>query len=433
MLFSRLVRLALGELGDSPFSKFSSIFCLTFVSASALILLGVSFGLEDIVQKRLVGDLPNYIRVEADRFSLGPLSIDNCLGEQNLQDLRQANGVKAVYRLARLERPASIKASYAGQSFVSDILVDAVDRDFIAQFTETTPSTSFTSHSDSGPELETGASTLSTQINGRKEVECLLSSAVVDTLLSGVSIHTDLPNLSAQALIGRHFTLEIGRSTFSVDSQTKANLRCQIVGISPLVGVSGPNIPYDLAQQLSAEPLKCQAALVYVEDSAKIPLFLQELEKMRLKAPGVELAQQASQALAWIRLGIAIFCILLSCCAGFTLYSNLNLEIKNHSRKLALYRALGAAPSDIGKIYLVRSLATGVTGAFLGLIFGCLGGNLINKICAFYSFLSSEAIFVPTRNCLLIVFCFTILAAILFCLFPIYKGCRFGFENSAND
>ena len=77
MLFSRLVRLALGELGDSPFSKFSSIFCLTFVSASALILLGVSFGLEEIVQKRLVGDLPNYVRVEADRFSLGPLSRDN--------------------------------------------------------------------------------------------------------------------------------------------------------------------------------------------------------------------------------------------------------------------------------------------------------------------------------------------------------------------
>ena len=432
MLFSRLVRLALGELGDSPFSKFSSIFCLTFVSASALILLGVSFGLEEIVQKRLVGDLPNYVRVEADRFSLGPLSIANGLSKQNLQDLRQADGVKAVYRLARLERPASIKASYAGQNFVSDILVDAVDRDFIAQFTGATSQESSIARSDrpdNNNKLAATASPLSTQLSGQQEVECLLSSAVVDALLSGVSIHTDLPNLSAQTLIGRHFTLEIGRSTFSIDSQTKANLRCQIVGISPLVGVSGPNIPYDLAQQLSAEPLKCQAALVYVEDNTKIPLFLQELEKLRLKAPGVELAQQASQALTWVRLGIVIFCILLSCCAGFTLYSNLNLEIKNHSRKLALYRALGAAPSDIGKIYLVRSLATGLTGAFLGLIFGYLGGNFINKVCAFYSFLSSEAIFVPNGKCLLAVFCFTVLAAILFCLFPIYKGCRLGFEN----
>lgn len=432
MLFSRLVRLALGELGDSPFAKFSSIFCLTFVAASALILLGVSFGLESIVQKRLVGDLPNYIRIEADRFSLGPLSIDNYLSEQNLQDLRTTEGVKAVYRLARLERPASIRASYAGQSFVSDILVDAIDRDFIAQFTDTSLSTNSELQSKSNTKLA-DTSAFSASINSKQEIECLLSSAVVDALLSGVSIHTDLPDLNAQALIGRHFTLEIGRSTFSTDSQAQANLRCKIVGISPLVGVSGPNIPYDLAQKLSAEPLKCQAALVYIENSAKIPLFLQKLEKLRLKAPGIELAQQASQALVWIRLGIAIFCILLSCCAGFTLYSNLNLEIKNNSRKLALYRALGAAPSDIGKMYLVRSLATGLTGALIGTILGCLGGSFINKICASYSFLSSEAIFVPNSHCLLAVFAFTVLAAVLFCLFPIYKGCRLGFDNSVND
>lgn len=418
MLFSRLVRLALGELGDSPFTKFSSIFCLTFVAASALMLLGVSFGLEEIAQKRLVGDLPNYIRVEAGQFSLGPLSIDSGLSEQDLQDLRSADGVKAVYRLARLERPASIRASYAGQSFVSDILVDAVDRDFITQFVD---------------KNSTATSENSVQTDSQQEINCLLSSSVVDALLSGVSIHTNLPNLTAQTLIGRHFNLEIGRSTFSTDSQPRADLRCQIVGISPLVGVSGPNIPYDLAQQLSSTPLKCQAALVYIEDNEKIPFFLQKLESLRLKAPGIELARQASQALTWMRLGISIFCILLSCCAGFTLYSNLNLEIKNHSRKLALYRALGAAPIDIGKLYLIRSLVTGLTGALIGLISGGLGGNLLNKLCASYSFLSSEKIFVPNASCMLIVFIFTVLAAVLFCLFPICKGCRLGFENVAND
>lgn len=432
MLFSRLVRLALGELGDSPFGKFSSIFCLTFVAASALILLGVSFGLEEIVQKRLVGDLPNYIRVEADRFSLGPLSVDSYLSEANLQDLRAIDGVKAVYRLARLERPASLKASYADQNFVSDILVDAVDRDFINQFTNDNSGAISAPSLESGPK-PTSDPPLSAPVSHKQEVECLLSSAVVDALLSGVSIHTDLPNLNSQALIGRHFTLEIGHSTFSTDSQIQANLRCKIVGISPLVGVSGPNIPYDLAQQLSNEPLKCQAALVYVEESAKIPYFLQKLESLRLKAPGVELAQQASQALTWIRLAITIFSILLSCCAGFTLYSNLNLEIKNHSRKLALYIALGAAPSDIGKIYLIRSLATGLTGAFVGLILGCLGGNLINKISVSYSFLSSENLFITNFYSLLAIFIFTVTAAVLFCLFPIYKGCRLGFENSANN
>ena len=422
MLFSRLVRLALGELGDSPFTKFSSIFCLTFVAASALILLGVSFGLEDIAQRRLVGDLPNYIRVEAGQFSLGPLNIDSGLSEQNLQDLRSLEGVEAVYRIARLERPASIRASYAGQSFVSDILVDAIDQDFITRFTNEVPNAS------------AGNKTASPAKNGNyKEIDCLLSSAVVDALLSGVSIHTNLPSLNAQALIGRHFNLEIGRSTFSTDSQPKANLRCQIVGISPLVGVSGPNIPYELAQQLSDEPLKCQAALVYIEDSNKITLFLQKLESLRLKAPGVELAQQAAQALVWVRLGIITFCVLLSCCAGFTLYSNLNLEIRNHSRKLALYGALGAAPSDIGKIYLIRSLATGLTGALFGLVCGCLGGNLINKICASYSFFSSEELFVPTGSCLLAVFIFTVMAAIIFCLFPIYKGCRLGFDTLADS
>ncbi|MGM9999537.1 MAG: FtsX-like permease family protein [Candidatus Bruticola sp.] len=422
MLFSRLLRLALGELGDSPFTKFSSVFSLAFVSATALVLFGVSAGLEDIASQRLLGDLPNYIRVEAKQFSLGPISMNNALSEDTLLQLESLKGVKKVFRIARLERPASLTAAYAGQHFVSDILVDAIDREFIERFADSSVYESADNHSEH--QLNNGEPT------NYYETNCLLASSVVDALLSGVSIHTDLPGLTPQALIGRHFNLNIGSSTFSSDSQKKVHLRCCIVGISPLVGVSGPNIPYDLAQKLSSEPLKCRAALLHVEDGEEVSSILQSLERMRLKAPGLELAKQASQAFIWIRLGIAIFCLLLGSCAGFTIFSNLNLEIKTHSRKLALYRALGAAPIDIFNIYLIRIFTSSLIGSSLGLVLGCLGGSLVNKFSASYSIFSGEEIFkLSSAGCVLVLL-FTVLSALLFCLFPIYRSCRLDFSEA---
>ncbi|MGM9991951.1 MAG: ABC transporter permease [Candidatus Bruticola sp.] len=421
MLFSRLLRLAWGELGDSPFTKFSSIFSLAFVAASAFILFGVSTGLEDIARQRLLGDLPNYIRVEAKTFSLGPISTENWLSEDTLLQLESIKGVNNVFRIARLKRPASLTANYAGQHFVSDIFIDAIDKEFIESFTQSSSSENLSSYS----KLSQAPNELPYY-----ETDCLLSSSVVDALLSGVSIHTDLPNLTPQALIGRHFNLNIGSSTFSSDSQKKVRLRCRIVGISPLVGVSGPNIPYDLAQKLSSEPLKCYAALLYIKNNEDISYILQNLESMHLKAPGIDLAKQVSQAFVWIHLGITIFCLLLSCCAGFTILSNLNLEIKIHSRKLALYRALGAAPVDIFSLYIIRILTSSLIGAGLGISLGCIGGNIINKLTASYSIFSSAEIFkFYSLNCYLVLLA-TVGCTLLFCLFPLYRGCRLSFSEA---
>ena len=400
----RLWRLAWGELGDPPYKKWGLIFSLAFVGAVSLLLFSLSNGLERLVQRQLVGELPQVVRLEPQRYSLGPLQVDSGLTEQSIETLRRLPGVVALYRQAHLERPALLRAQYGGQSFYSDMLVEAVDDQFFTHLSQ---------ELDLSPESLPSAG----------EIPALLPSGVVETLLAAMSVHTTLPPLSGQLLVGRHFSLEIGRSSFKRDEQPPAQLRCQILAISPLIGVSGPAIPYSVAQKISAQPLRPQALLLFLRDPSYLEGLQPTLQRFHLRAPQVELALEVGQALGWGRLALALFSLLLALCAGVALYSNFSLEVKINARRLALFRALGASRGDLLLIFWWRTLFIGLAGSFLGLVVGLLAGQALNLYGAFKSpLLADSPLFLPTWGSQLWIWPLLNLLCWLFSLWPVWKA-----------
>lgn len=365
MIFSRLIRLAWGELGDPPYKNIGVMLCLSFVTAVSMVLASLLLNLGSFAQERITGNIPDIVKVEIVRFSLGPINLEPGIDPAVLKKLASIPGVSSVYRQGRLTRPSSLGASYAGQNFYSDILVEAVDGAFIEKYFN-----------------KGRLGTAEQPSQEQKVTPCLLNNSVVEALLSGVSIHTSLPALDSQAIIGRHFTLRIGHSSFSHDTDQPTDVRCQIVGLSPLVGAGGPCLPYETVEKLNGSPLKCSSALVSLEKGADLPAILEAIKKLKLNTPGLELAREVENFLNWTQVGLFVFCLLLTCCAGFALYSNLSLEIRINWKRLRLYQILGAVPSDLVKIYLFRSCVVIVPGIVGGLLVGCLLGGIINKVSA---------------------------------------------------
>ena len=134
MIFSRLIRLAWGELGDPPYKNIGVMLCLSFVTAVSMVLASLLLNLGSFAQERITGNIPDIVKVEIVRFSLGPINLEPGIDPAVLKKLASIPGVSSVYRQGRLTRPSSLGASYAGQNFYSDILVEAVDGAFIEKY-----------------------------------------------------------------------------------------------------------------------------------------------------------------------------------------------------------------------------------------------------------------------------------------------------------
>jgi lipoprotein-releasing system permease protein len=58
--------------------------------------------------------------------------------------------------------------------------------------------------------------------------------------------------------------------------------------------------------------------------------------------------------------------------AGFGIYNIMNMTVQNKMKDIAILKATGFAGRDVKRIFLIQSLAVGVSGASLGLLFGWL-------------------------------------------------------------
>lgn len=405
MKFSRLVRLALGELGDAPYKKWAVLFCLSFVCGAALIIAGTASGLKNIIETRILGGLPEIIRVQPEMYSLGPLRNESFISENTAAAISSWPGVKHVFRQAPLERPCSFHASYAGQHFYSDVAVEALEDEMLRRFC-----------SESGYE----------EPESSDVIDCVLPGPTVEALLAGVSLHTDLPGLSTKIVYGRHFDITAGKSSISSDRLPHRRLRCRAASISPLVGLGGPTIPLSLAAELNAAPLRFNALIIEAEQPSDVPGIVERLPQVRLRAPGAEMAAKIGRVWRWVHLGIAVFCALLLMCAGTALYSSLSLEIRSEIPKLALYRALGASASDLGLMYVIRSLCLGLIGAVTGLTVGMIGGGIVNSTAVKLSLIdgTDELIFQPGLEISAVIAFSACLFSVLFAWLPVRRLCR---------
>ncbi len=349
----RLLRLALGEVGSPLWRSWSLALGVALGVGTLVLLFGLARGVEDALRVRLLGSLPDRMRVEPAPFQVGPMRLGDTLGDETVARLKALPGVRQAYRQARLSLPVQLNASYGGQDFWSDVIVEGVDPGLVE------------------PQLARGHTF---EAVGRPAVPAVLPRVMLEVLAAGVSVHTSLPTISPDMLTGRHFTLVVGRSSFRATSTPIQEQRCVIAGISDQVGLGGPSLPLSTVEAWNRGPLRYYAVTLALDSPARAPEIEARLREMGLQAPGMTMARQLGTALAWVRAALIVFGAALLMVAGMSIFSGLSLQVRQEQTTLGLYRALGASQRDILGLYLARAGLLGAVGSLVGMVAGLLAG-----------------------------------------------------------
>ncbi len=356
----RLYRLALGEAGGSPWRNWSLSVGLAVGVFFLVYFIGVADQVESILKKKVVGSLPDRIKVVPSTLSLGPLKLENQTNDNLIKRLQRIQGVKTVYRQAHLPLPCQLFASYGGEQLTTDLIVEGVDPGQVA------------------PDVAAGY-TFTDPGEGRT-IPAIVPQSLLDILNTGLTINTGLPQLSNDALIGKHFTLRVGTSSFNPGPYK--TVRCIIVGVSDQIGFGGPALPLNTIKRWSKSPLQYHTLTIQLTDPSVMEHVVKQLKSLKLHTPGLETAAKIATAATYIRIIITLVCAAILLVAAIGIATGFNFQVKEEAQFIGLYRALGATRSDIATIYLTQAILLSATGAAAGAIAAILAGIVSNLYLA---------------------------------------------------
>ena len=327
--------------------------------ALGIMFLIISWGLiqpaEDLISKKVLGGLPDRVRVSSGSLSLGPLALKGDLSENAVGQVAKIPNVEEVFRQAHFPEPCQLRARYAGQGIVTDLVLEMCDAGQVLGDIE-----SGYEFVDPGP--------------GR-DIPAVVPRAILDLVNSGISVNTDLPQLSRDALIGKHFTLHLGTSSFRPGNSRQVS--CVIVGVSDQIGAGGPAIPYESGIRLTDEAPKLHSLTLKMSSPGASASVVQAVEKLGLRAPSLAIAQQVESIAGLLRLlGLLLpGAILIVTALGLT--SVLELQVAREKHQIALYRALGASARQSSGLYLLRAFSVALVGFVVGSAAGWIGGRIL--------------------------------------------------------
>jgi ABC-type lipoprotein release transport system permease subunit len=324
-----------------------------------VLFLVVSWGLitpaQELVRTKVLGSLPDRIRATAATVSFGPLSMGSGITQATADRAGSIAGVEAVYRQAHFPEPCQATAKYAGQSLFTDLVLEMCGEGQVAADVE-----DGYEFKDPGPS---------------GEIPAIMPASILDLVNAGISINTALPQISHEAVIGKHFTLYAGTSSFKRGPARQ--YRCVIVGVSDQIGSGGPAIPYEAGQRISSRGPELYALTLKLRDPKDTARVVSALSPLGLRAPRLEIAERVDSVVTLLRILALLLpgAILLVTALGLT--STLELQVSRERPLIALYRALGATPRQTASLYLVRAVSVAVVGLIGGILSGLVCGRAL--------------------------------------------------------
>lgn len=352
MTFKATLRLALSDPRESPRKTWPLLLGLVFGIATWVVLTGFTRGATNWLRERVGGSLPNRIRVSSSKTQFGPLQLGGGLNDDTVAACKAIAGVEEVYRQAHYPGPCQLFANYGGQRMTTDLILEGVDPGQVLA------------------QLPSGATFEDTTAS---QVPAVVPQPVLDVLNAGISAHTNLPNLSEQALIGRGFDLRVGSSSFAPGPSI--DIRCNIVGVSDQLGVNGPAVPLAWVQRNSKRPLEYHTLTLQLTPGADLESVLRAIDQLHLAAPDLETAKRIGQAAVLAQVLAAAFAGAILLVAGVGIGSGFTVKVQLEQPDIGLYRSLGATRRDIARLYLVRATSMGLQGAIWGLLVGLFVGQ----------------------------------------------------------
>lgn len=316
---------------------------------------GVIVPVEALIKQKVLGSLPDRLQTTRSSVSMGPVALSGSLDEELVAQVASIPGVEEVYRQAHFPDPCQLRARYSGESLVTDLVLEMADEGQVAD--ELAEDYHF---KDPGP---------------GKAVPAVMPRSILDLINSGISVNTNLPQLSESALIGRGFDLYLGTSSFRPGPSTK--VRCILVGVSDQIGAGGPAIPYEAGQRLSKESPQVHVLTLKLVDPEVTTRVVKDLQKLGLTAPRQAMAQRVSSIAALLKVFASLLPLAVLSVTAIALGAVLELQVSKERQLIALYRAVGASQSQITYLYLVRALSVAVLSLLLGVLGALLGGHAL--------------------------------------------------------
>lgn len=360
MIFSNLIRLIRGNFSLRRSSTLSPLLSVAVAAGVSFLLLSLVIGVRRVAVGGVLAKLP------ITRLVVGPKQLDFLflrLGSPTtsfeagiIDSIRALDGVSAVWPEMVMTMPTSLVGNLIGTAFGTDCATYGVHPDFF-------------------PEEERSAA-FDTPLSAGEPTPAILSSQLIDLYNSGFAEAQNLPSLSSKALVGRHFTLFLGTSSFfpAPPAGKTKQIRCRIVGLSDLVSVTGVTVPIETARKWHAwfydgiEQEKFSSLHVILSSSEVVSDVRKEIEELGLHAKtSGEMADKIALVARYLSIVTGVLMLLLLLLAGLGTANTLGLEVSFQAQRIGLYRAVGASRRDILGIYLLRAVGLGVLGSISGL------------------------------------------------------------------
>lgn len=362
MITHNAVSLAIRSFAGRKVSSLAPLLSVAMATGTVFILLAVISGVRKAGVFGMLSTLP-ITRLVATPRQLDVLFLRvgtplSSLSEEKVQAIGRLRGVVSVWPEQVLTMPASLYGDLLGTSFSTDCAVYGVAEEF---FPPAERPAAF------GPRAPSAA------------VPVVLSSQLVDLYNSGFAGAQSLPGLSPKALIGRHFTLFLGTSSFLParrDDRT-TSVRCEIVGLSNMVSLTGVTVPEYHAREWhqwyhgSTAPPAFASVHVEAASSDIVAQVRKDIEGLGLQVQSPrELGEKIATLSRFINAAAAAAIVLFLLLAGMGTATTLGLEVALQAERIGVYRSLGASRNDITRLYVMRAFLLGGAGASAGLAMG---------------------------------------------------------------
>lgn len=329
-----------------------------------VMFLILSWGLitpaQELIRTKVLGSLPDRVRATPASMSIGPLSMGSDISPVDAEKAAALPGVEEVYRQGRFPEPVHASATYMGKSLYTDLVLETCDEGQVAGDVQ-----SGYEFKDPGP---------------GKDIPLVMPSYILDLVNSGISVNTDLPQLSKSAIVGKHATLYLGTSSFKPGPSRQ--VRCVIVGVSDQIGAGGPVIPYDAALRLGKSGPKIQALTLKLKDPKDSSQVIAALQSLGMRAPRMEIAERVNSLATLLRILALLLPGAILAITAIGLASTLELQVSKERHLIALYSALGATPRQTAGMYLIRAASVAAAGLLGGVLAGLAGGQALALLMA---------------------------------------------------
>lgn len=384
------------------------LICSLGLALGVLFLLlswGFLVPVEKMVRQRILGTLPDRVTLSKRAVSMGPLAFGGEIQPDTVAQVKSLPGVRELYRQAHYPDPCQLRASYGGESLVTDLVLEMVDENQVAH--EVARGYEFR---DPGP--------------GRP-IPAVMPRAILDLVNSGIAVNTELPQLTESAVIGHGFDLYLGTSSFRPGPAVRVH--CILVGVSDEIGAGGPAIPYEAGLRLSKKQPLIHALTLKLEDPGKVQAVVQQSGKLGLTAPRQELASKVTSVVAVLKILSSLLPLAVLTVTAVALGAILELQVTRERQLIALYRALGATPSQVAQLYLLRAVSVAAISFLMGTLGGWMTGlGLANYLATKIpeSITLGETLFAPPPSAHLMAASFCLGLTILASWFPALRAGR---------